>query len=73
MVPFFIDPDGKPSTMRLMSFWALLVASVLALVPLWSGESPADNSTHVLLFLSAAFGGKVFQRFGETTTKKGKE
>ena len=62
------DDNGNPSSGRYMAVGALLVAAVLAIVPLFSCEEPADNSL-VLYFLMAAFGGKVGQKFAENLRK----
>ena len=78
---FLSDNSGKRSSMRIMTFIALLVASALALIQaipsllisLGHGAAvlPAakiDNNL-VLYFLTAAFGGKVGHKFAETRQK----
>ena len=48
---FFSDNEGNPSSMRLMSMLALIVAAMLAVLPLfdYSGGSPE----HVLYLLDS--------------------
>ena len=64
----FIDPHGKPSSMRLMSFIALVIAGVLAFVSL-SAAVTTDPQT-ILYFLLAAFAPKTAQRFAEKEKEK---
>lgn len=60
---FMSDDQGNPSSMRLMSMLALIIAGLLACAPVfgWSG----GNSEHVLYFLVAAFAPKAVQKFAE--------
>lgn len=60
---YMSDDQGNPSSMRLMSMLALIMAGILAVAPVfgWSG----GNSEHVLYFLVAAFAPKAVQKFAE--------
>lgn len=60
---FFSDDEGNRSSMRLMSFSALVIAALLALIPLFTKQE-GDN-LHVLYFLTAAFAPKTVQKFAE--------
>ena len=59
------DDDGNPSSMRAMSVMALVIAGALALLPVLGVGDCTVESTIILWFLGAAFGGKVFQKFAE--------
>ena len=60
---FFSDDEGNPSSMRLMSMLALIVAGFLATAPIFNwGTGPSE---HVLYFLIAAFAPKAIQKFAE--------
>ena len=60
---FFSDDKGNPSSMRLMSMLALIVAGFLSLAPIFNwGSGPSE---HVLYFLIAAFAPKAIQKFAE--------
>ena len=60
---FFSDDEGNPSSMRLMSMLALIVAGFLAAAPIFEwGSGPSE---HVLYFLVAAFAPKAIQKFAE--------
>lgn len=63
------EQSGKPSSMRLMCMFALIVAAVLAANKAcgWYGDG-GDNSL-ILYFLAAAFGPKAVQRFAEKDGK----
>lgn len=62
---FMTDNDGHPSSMRLMSMLALIVASVLACVEVFGWGSDNGNTQLVLYFLVAAFAPKAVQKFAE--------
>ena len=57
------DHEAKPSTMRLMSFLAMLSAVGLSFVQ-YLGDSTGDPQI-ILYFLIAAFAPKAVQRFAE--------
>ena len=59
------DNDGNPSSMRLMSLLALLVAAGLACVEVFGWGSEAEKTELVLYFLVAAFAPKAVQKFAE--------
>ena len=62
---FMTDNDGHPSSMRLMSMLALVVAAVLACVEMFGWGSGNDKTELVLYFLVAAFAPKAVQKFAE--------
>lgn len=62
---FMSDGDGNPSSMRLMSMLALIVAAVLACVEVFGWGSGSGKSELVLYFLVAAFAPKAVQKFAE--------
>ena len=66
---WFTDDQGSPSSMRLMSMLALIVAAGLACIQVF-GWGSGDNKTElVLYFLVAAFAPKAVQKFAETPRK----
>ena len=66
---FFSDDQGNPSSMRLMSMLALLVAAALAFIEVL-GVGSADSKTELALyFLVAAFAPKAVQKFAEAKPK----
>ena len=60
------DDQGNPSSMRLMSMLALIVAAILAFVEVLGWGSGEGNTELVLYFLVAAFAPKAVQKFVET-------
>ncbi len=62
---FFSDDLGNPSSMRLMSMLALIVAAFLAIVQIFEWGSDGDKTELVLYFLVAAFAPKAVQKFAE--------
>ena len=58
------DDEGNPSSMRLMSLLALLVAALAAVEVLGIGN-PENQTELVLYFLVAAFAPKAVQTFAE--------
>jgi len=64
---FMTDNEGNPSSMRLMSMLALVVAAVLACVEVfgWGSDSGGGKTELVLYFLVAAFAPKAVQKFAE--------
>ena len=62
---WFSDDQGNPSSMRLMSMLALLVAAGLAVVEVFGWGSGSGNTELVLYFLVAAFAPKAVQKFAE--------
>ena len=62
----FSDDQGNPSSMRMMSMLALVVAAGLAAVEVFGWGSGEDNTELVLYFLVAAFAPKAVQKFAET-------
>ena len=72
---FLQEDNGNISSMRLMSFIALLAAVGLAGASLYVSAQGIDTDQSdifliILAFLSAAFGGKIAQKFAEAPAKK---
>ena len=65
MPSYMRDESGKPSSMRLMSVLALLVAAALAFIETFGWGSTESKSELVLYFLVAAFAPKAIQKFAE--------
>lgn len=65
---FFSDDAGNPSSMRLMSMLALLVAAALAFVEVLAAGSVDSKTELVIYFLVAAFAPKAVQKFAEGTS-----
>ena len=63
---WFTDDQGNPSSMRLMSILALIVAAGLACVEAFGWGSGRGKTELVLYFLVAAFAPKAVQKFAET-------
>ncbi len=68
---FVSDHKGDVSAMRLMSFTALLIAGLLALVEVFEWGSDESKTELVLYFLIAAFAPKAVQKFAENNSKTG--
>ena len=62
---FLSDDQGNPSSMRLMSMLALIVAAGLAVVEIFGWGSNGDKTELVLYFLVAAFAPKAVQKYAE--------
>ncbi len=62
---FFSDDRGNPSSMRLMSMLALIIAGCLAAVEVMGWGSGDSKAELVLYFLLAAFAPKAVQKFAE--------
>lgn len=62
---FMTDDQGNPSSMRLMSMLAFLVAAALAFVEAFGLGSGEGKTELVLYFLVAAFAPKAVQKFAE--------
>ena len=62
---FLSDDQGNPSSMRLMSMLALIVAAGLAFVEVMGWGSNGSKTELVLYFLVAAFAPKAVQKFAE--------
>ena len=59
------DNQGSPSSMRLMSVLALLIAGGLAAIEVFGWGSGEGKTELVLYFLIAAFAPKAVQKFAE--------
>lgn len=66
MTTFLEEDNGNKSSMRLMSFIALVAAVVIAIIGVWFDKPIA--SSFVDAFLAAAFIPKTIQKFAETKT-----
>ena len=65
-VRFFLDDDGNPSSMRVMSAIAFLASAYLAVVEVSAKMTDQAGDTElVLYFLVAAFLPKALQKFAE--------
>ena len=67
-VGFFEDDTGNPSSMRLMSFVALLAAIILGFLTLYYSKDGSNLADGVLItfgFLISAFAPKTVQKFAE--------
>ncbi len=62
---FLSDDQGNPSSMRLMSLLALVVAAILATAQVFEWGADSDKTELVLYFLLAAFAPKAIQKFAE--------
>lgn len=62
---WFTDDHGNPSSMRLMSMLALIVAAGLACIEALGWGSGESKTELVLYFLVAAFAPKAVQKFAE--------
>ena len=62
---YLTDDQGAPSSMRLMSILALIVAAGLACVEVFGWGTGEKNTELVLYFLIAAFAPKAVQKFAE--------
>ncbi len=62
---FLSDDQGNPSSMRLMSMLALIVAAFLAIIEIFGWGSSESKTELVLYFLVAAFAPKAVQKFAE--------
>ena len=65
MPSYLNDSDDNPSSMRLMSLLALIVAAGLAFVEVFEWGSAESKTELVLYFLIAAFAPKAVQKFAE--------
>lgn len=66
---FLKDHNGQPSSMRLMSFTALLMAFVFGLIAsLYPEANDASTLSLAMGFLIAAFAPKALQKFAEVQT-----
>ena len=63
---YMTDDQGNPSSMRLMSLLALIVAAFLAVAEVFGWGSGESKTELVLYFLVAAFAPKAVQKFVET-------
>ncbi|MCY4384883.1 MAG: hypothetical protein OXE44_17255 [Nitrospinae bacterium] len=62
---WFTDNNGNPSSVRLMSLGALLIAIALAVIEVHGWGSAEGKNELVLYFLAAAFVPKSIQKFAE--------
>ena len=65
----FLDDDGNPSSMRVMSVIAFLASAYLAVVEVYAEvRQQAGDTELVFYFLAAAFLPKALQKFAEGST-----
>ena len=65
----FLDDDGNPSSMRVMSAIAFLASAYLAFVEVYAEVTEQAGDTElVFYFLAAAFLPKALQKFAEGST-----
>ena len=64
---WFTDNNGNPSSVRLMSLGALIIAMALAAIEVHGWGSGEGKNELVLYFLAAAFVPKAIQKFAEST------
>ena len=64
---WFTDKNGNPSSVRLMSLGALIIAMALAAIEVHGWGSGEEKNELVLYFLTAAFVPKAIQKFAEST------
>ena len=62
---WFTDKNGNPSSVRLMSLGALLIAMALAAIEVHGWGAGDGKNELVLYFLAAAFVPKAIQKFAE--------
>ena len=66
---FFLDDDGNPSSMRVMSAIAFVASACLAVVEVFAEVTEQTGDTElVFYFLAAAFLPKALQKFAEGST-----
>ena len=62
----FLDDDGNPSSMRVMSAIAFVASAYLAIVEVYAKFTEGSSNTElVFYFLAAAFLPKALQKFAE--------
>jgi len=67
---FFEEDNGKISSMRLMSFIALIAAIIFGFLTILLKDGNASNGIYITFgFLLAAFAPKALQKFAETKIK----
>ena len=67
---FFEEDNGKISSMRLMSFIALIAAIIFGFLTILLKDVNATNGIYITFgFLLAAFAPKALQKFAETKIK----
>lgn len=64
------DDNGRHSAGRWMSFTSLIIAGVLAGLPMVTNAEPVDHIV-IFYFVAGAFGGKTIQKFAENAKKSG--
>ena len=57
--------NSEISCMRVMSFLSLLIGATIAYYSLFKGRDLAEAAPTIGVFVGAAFGGKVTQKFAE--------
>ena len=65
-----LSQNHETSCMRLMSLISLTVGSLLAFGTLIKGDNLNNSASVIGIFVGAAFGGKVWQKYAEVPPKK---
>lgn len=60
-----LDEKSSTSTIRVMSIFALLIGSGIAIYGVYLGKDLGGVAAIVGIFIGSAFGGKVVQKFTE--------
>lgn len=69
MIRELLSSDSPVSSMRLMSFIALICGCVIALLGLYLGRDLMGLAALCGVFVTGAFGGKAFQKMTERDDK----
>lgn len=65
-----LSNDSGLSALRFMSLVSLFIAGSITYIAIFMNKDLRDISTLVAIFVGAAFGGKVWQKYAENKTVK---
>lgn len=65
LAKMFEEQQGEVSCMRVMSFLSLLIGASIAYYGIFKGQDLSSYSTTIGIFVGAAFGGKLGQKYFE--------
>lgn len=65
LIRAMFSEEAQVSSMRVMSFLSLLAGVGIAFYSFTSGCKVTEATTMVAIFVGAAFGGKVWQKYAE--------